>query len=1068
MAKNIINEDPELEYPAIIINTKNTAYKWEDQLTGEPYGTAEIVIDGYSKTIELGADGKWSYDPTSVWESGKWAEGEHVIQVRTFDAGGNDGDPLLYILNIDNTPPAAPEIWRVVDNTGSDMGNLTPGQTSDERKPVISGVAEPESMVYLYDKDGTTPIGEARADKMGAWTITPELGDGDHILTVTSQDAATNTSVKSTPFNMTISGGAVVFAEKGVAEASEVANETAGVGTFEESKDSLTTPRTYLSSGKLELGDNTGEGFVKVQVAIGDYAHTFYADANGDWSFNGFPELPDGTYVYQVRYCDLGDNWGEPLQQIFVIDSSLPEKPQIMRVIDDNGATDWLTSGHYTNDTTPTISGVAAPGSTVFIYDINSSAPIGSMTVGADGRWTFTTPELVGDTHAFTAEYKDRHGRTSPKSDNFVIKLDTSTPVVPKVEKVWDDEGTVGLVESGKATDDKTPIMSGAGTAGSTVRIWEGDKLIASTIVDQQGRWEIVLPDQDDGTHNLRIDAVSKGGTESAGSDNFQLVVDSKMLPPTQIDEVIANNGPEDVVINDGDTTGDATPVLRGKGNDGEIIIISDNGKPIGSTVVENGKWEFEIPEADKLDDSEHKLVVRVEDPNTGKSSGDSDPVTIVVDTTPPEKPSEPTIIDHEGDNSGQIVAPGEPIDDSRPEFGGEDADKDDIVKIIIRDENGNDTVIGTTIVGEGGEWTIRPEEPIPDGDYEVIVVITDPVGNESDKSDPIQLIIDTKEPGALTDLVLTDNVGLITGRIENGTETDDDKPVLTGKGQDGTKVIIYDGEDEIGSVIVENGEWSFELPQLAETEHSIKVQPVSGSGKRGEIVDVADFIVDTSIPTSGTFDSVHADNKLDPDTKLPVERDATAGPGEVNDQTLIMRGTGTDGDLVIVYGDQERTNIIGSTTVENGVWRLDTEELPEAWYHFTASFFDKAGNELAIDADFKVKVDITPPKRPSPVPASINELEEEDLMHMSLNDIIANSNDSLFIDNGKTQLVVSEKAGKEVTLEDILPKGEDVNNWSQANGTVTVAGVEYDVYQNNGGDAEVLVQHNLIQEQQH
>jgi len=85
----------------------------------------------------------------------------------------------------------------------------------------------------------------------------------------------------------------------------------------------------------------------------------------------------------------------------------------------------------------------------------------------------------------------------------------------------------------------------------------------------------------------------------------------------------------------------------------------------------------------------------------------------------------------------------------------------------------------------------------------------------------------------------------------------------------------------------------------------------------------------------------------------------------------------------------------------------------------------------------------------------------------MSLTDILSMSDDSLFIDNGKTQLMISDSA-QEVTLQDILPEGEDVNNWSQANGTVTVAGVEYNVYQNNGGDAEVMVPQHLLQEQQH
>jgi len=127
----------------------------------------------------------------------------------------------------------------------------------------------------------------------------------------------------------------------------------------------------------------------------------------------------------------------------------------------------------------------------------------------------------------------------------------------------------------------------------------------------------------------------------------------------------------------------------------------------------------------------------------------------------------------------------------------------------------------------------------------------------------------------------------------------------------------------------------------------------------------------------------------------------------------------------------------------------------------------DLAGNEFFPGKTIEVEIDTVPPAPPIIDLFSAMDLSES-LMTMSLNDILSQGNDSLFIDNGKTQLIVSEKAGEDLKLEDILPKGEEINNWSQANGTVTVAGVEYNVYQNNGGDAEVMVPQHLLQEQQH
>lgn len=1068
---NIINEGDIVPKMALILNSTNTDYKFVDkQAVGVPGGTMEIIIDGVVFTTKIDENGKWSFDPTlpstkPVWAGGPWAEGEHVIQLRSIDQADNPSPPTLYILNIDKTPPAAPEIWRVVDNTGNEKGNLTPGDTSDEHKPVISGVAEPESIVYLYDNNGTTPIASVRADKMGAWTITPDLQDGDHSLTVTSEDATKNTSVKSTAFNLTTSGGNVIFAEKESSEAS-AGEETAGsVGTFVEPEAGKSAPtgRTYREKGTFSPSGKT-EPFFKVEVAIDDVSYTFNADANGEWRFNGFPELPDGTYVYQVRYCDLADNWGDPAQLIIVVDTAAPEKPQIMRVIDNEGTDNWLSSKQYSNDKTPTLSGVAQPGSVLFIYDADSQTPIGSLTVGADGRWTFTTPDLGEDeAHVLYVAYKDRFGHMSPPSDNFVINLDTSVPSTPTLGMVWDNEGTVtGQVESGKATDDTTPTLSGTGDAGSIIRIWDGATLIASTVVNNQGRWELELPELEEGTHDLRVDAQAKGGNVSPGqTDSFELIIDTKMLPPVQIGEVVANNGPVEISLGSGDATNDTTPVLRGTGSDGEIIHIYDNDKEIGSVKVSNGKWEFEVPEIEKLTEGPHELVVQVEDPNTGKRSGDSDPVSLVVDTTKPEKPSEPTIIDHEGDTTG-VIGAGDAIDDNRPEFEGKDAEKDATVEIVIRDENGKEQVIGEGVVDENGNWTVRPTDPIPDGEYEVIVKITDPAGNTSEPSDPVKVIIDTQVPAELTAWELIDDVGVITGPIKNGDVTDDTKPTLSGAGVDGTEIIIFKNDVELARVPVSGGKWEYELSALGEGSYDIKVQPVSKSGVKGPISDPISFEVDTSAPTTGTFDSVKCDYKVDKNTGLPIEEDVGK---YVKDNTLIMQGTGADGDVVVIYGDKAHTLVLGSTTVQNGVWRYDTETLEDKEYIFNVGIRDAAGNEYTLGKEFEVTVDTTPPPRPDPVLDSFMDLNE-DLMSMSLNDIMAHSNDSLFIDNGKTQMLISEKAGQDLTLEDILPKGEDVNNWSQANGTITVAGVEYNVYQNNGGEAEVLVPQHLMQEQ--
>jgi len=78
--------------------------------------------------------------------------------------------------------------------------------------------------------------------------------------------------------------------------------------------------------------------------------------------------------------------------------------------------------------------------------------------------------------------------------------------------------------------------------------------------------------------------------------------------------------------------------------------------------------------------------------------------------------------------------------------------------------------------------------------------------------------------------------------------------------------------------------------------------------------------------------------------------------------------------------------------------------------------------------------------------------------LKVSIEDILHLGQKDLFIEDGKTQLMVNGDAGDVVQLKDILPEGSDISEWQHQQGTVTVAGVEYEVY-SHGDDAELLVQ---------
>jgi hypothetical protein len=88
-------------------------------------------------------------------------------------------------ITVDTVAPSAPVI------TGPALTNDT--------TPTITGTAEANSLVSIYD--GSTLLGAATADGTGAWTFTPAnaLTSGSHSVTATATDSVGNIGITNSP-----------------------------------------------------------------------------------------------------------------------------------------------------------------------------------------------------------------------------------------------------------------------------------------------------------------------------------------------------------------------------------------------------------------------------------------------------------------------------------------------------------------------------------------------------------------------------------------------------------------------------------------------------------------------------------------------------------------------------------------------------------------------------------------------------------------------------------------------------------------------------------------------------
>ncbi|KVU59035.1 hypothetical protein WK68_21365, partial [Burkholderia ubonensis] len=424
-------------------------------------------------------------------------------------------------------------------------------------------------------------------------------------------------------------------------------------------------------------------------------------------------------------------------------------------------------------------------------------------------------------------------------------------PAQPTIDSIYDNVGDKqGEIGRGETTDDRRPVFTGRGeTPGNKIEIYDNGKKIGETVVKDDGTWTF-QPDRPlaDGPHDFTAVEVGKDGQPSVPSDNYDLIVDPTAPDRPVITAVIDNEGNVTGPISSGGTTDDRTPEIRGTAQPGSLVKVYANGELIGSAMADaNGDWTL-VP-GTPLADGTYAFTATATSPS-GSVGLPSDPWTVIVDTSGggvgPEKPAKPTIDDIWDNTNGDDdpatwtpIADGDTTKDKTPVIGGSNGTPGNTIIVIIDDKE-----VGTAIVGDDGKWLFPTPDDLADGEHKYEVIERDPSGNESDKSDPVKVIVDSPVKPVITEVV--DNVGNDQGPINPGDTTDDPQPVINGTAKAGSHIEIYDGDTLIGTTTAdENGNWTFqpETP-LANGHHyltAVATDPLHGA----QTSDRFDFAID-------------------------------------------------------------------------------------------------------------------------------------------------------------------------------------------------------------------------------
>lgn len=894
-----------------------------DDNTPVIHGTGDIgsVITLYNGSSVVGVvtvdeTGTWTLPVTSALP-----DGVYTLTAIAADAAGNSsGVSNSFTFTVDTVPLQPPVVNEILDDVAPVTGPLTDGAFTNDRTLTINGSGENGSTVTIYDNG--VAIGTALVTD-GVWTFnTSELSEASHALTFSATDDAGNTTAQTQPITITVD---------------------------------ITAPpaptiQTVADDGTRVAGLADPYATVEIHHADGTLVGSAVANGTGEFVVTLSPAQTDGGTLTAIAIDRAGNNG--PATNFPASDSGLPAVPAITAIEDDVGSIQGnIAAGGATDDTMPTLRGTTDIGSTVEVFIDGDSA--GFATVDASGNWIFeiATP-LSESTHYFTVQATNANG-PGGLSAPVGITVDLSAPAQPVITSATDDvPGMTGTLDNGALTNDSRPTLNGTGEAGATIRILDNGVEIGSATVDQSGNWRFTPNTPlESNAHIFTAVATDPAGNSGQLSDGFTLNIDAQAPDVPVITSVIDDNNQPTVPVLPGQSTDDRQPILNGTGEPGATITIFDNGTPLGMAQVgENGSWTFPVPR--NLSEGSHNLTVSATDP-AGNTSAVSAPWTIVVDITPPAIPVLTSVVDDQPGITGNLVS-GQLTNDATPTLNGR-GEAGATINVYL---DGNPASIGTTTVNSDGTWSFTPQTPLANGSHTFTLSATDPAGNSSAVSSGFVLTIDTTPPAAPVIASVADNTAPVTGIVPNGGSTNETRPTLSGTGEAGTTISIYNGSALVGTAQVQaNGSWSFTpSTSLGAGVWNLTATATDAAGNTSAASEIRSFTIDTTAPAAPVIDTVY-------DGTGPITGNLSSG--QITDEARpVISGTREANTTIRLY---DNGTLLAEIPADNSSsWRYTPDASLATGNHvITVIAVDAAGNASPVSDSVNFVVDTTPPLTP-------------------------------------------------------------------------------------------------------
>ena len=600
---------------------------------------------------------------------------------------------------------------------------------------------------------------------------------------------------------------------------------------------------------------------------------------DGQWSLA--VDLPDGEWTPQIFFTDAAGNISETIDgTTLTIDTTPPDAADITGELtqDADNDTGTLVDDGITNNTSPTLSGNAAPGSIVQVIIDGDDTLAYEGEADSSGKWSIQVEAALDDgEHTASISLVDLAGNPSESSLDVPFTVDTApidvTELTDLTGGLFPDENGVndtGISPDDGITSNPRPTLAGTAESGAKVVVTIDDVDYAAK-VDADGLWTLALSaDLADGNYTPIITITDVAGNTSESFEGTPFVIDT-VASIDGLSGDLVHDEENDTGLSDEDgITNNATPTLTGTAEPGSIVTVffdNESEFTLEEPVGEDGQWSLAVD----LPEGIWTPQIFFTDA-AGNVSETIDGKTFTIDTVGSAEDPTGGLLHDDVNDTGSSVEDNL-TNNPKPVLRGT-AEPLSFVRITIGESEYE------TISTSDGTWEVRITEALPDGEYTPSVYVYDAAGNEAGPVDfEAPFIIDTQvgSQGTTTTGGLTpDDEANDTGISVSDGITQNRLPALSGTTEPSTdmaEVLVrvqllkrvvgnagsVDTEigEEIQAVADSDGTWSVsvadmlpEVPEgLADGTYIPRITVSDAAGNLADPVLGQLIVIDNSAP---------------------------------------------------------------------------------------------------------------------------------------------------------------------------------------------------------------------------